>query len=326
MNKQEIREYIKNYQTNICQICVYKNDEIIYEDYFNDYKKNDAAHVMSVTKSIVSLLFGIAIDKGFIKSIDQKVLDFFPDYKVKKGEKTIYDVTIKHLLTMRAPYKGKGDPWTKVCISENWTYTSLGFLGGKDGITDKFRYTTVCLHILSGILYKATNMKTVDFANKYLFKPLGIKEHKNFYAKTAEEHKAFTLNKKPIDHIWFADPMDLGTPGYGLSFSANDLAKIGQLCLHNGTYKGKQIVSSSYIKQMISPRVIEDEGYFKGMSYGLLWWIVNPKNKAYAAIGHSGNVLYINPKKKIVVSITSYFKPAVRDRIDFVMDYLEPRM
>ena len=142
---------------------------------------------MSATKSIIALLIGIALDKRQIRSIDDKVLNYFPDYKVKRGEKTIYDVTIRHLFTMRAPYKCKGDPWTKVCSSDNWTYASLDFLGGRKGLTDAFNYQTVCLHILSGILYKATNMKTVDYANRYLFEPLGIAMHENYYVETAEE-------------------------------------------------------------------------------------------------------------------------------------------
>jgi len=321
MDKKLVHEYIQNNEPNICQICAYKNDELVYEDNWNDYQKDDAVHVMSVTKSIVSLLYGIAIDQGLINSVDDKVLDYFKDYKVKKGERTIYDVTIKHLLTMRAPYKGKGDPWTKVCSSDNWTYTSLDFLGGRNGITDEFRYTTVCLHILTGILYEVSGKTTVEYANEYLFKPLGIHIHHNFYAKNAEEHKAFTLNKKPIDHIWFADPNGIGTPGYGLSFSAIDMAKIGQLCLHNGKYNGKQIVSEKWIKEMSDPRIVESS-YFRGMQYGYLWWILD--KDSFAAIGNSGNVIYINKAKKITVAITAYFKPTVFDRIDFIKNYLEP--
>ena len=148
----------------------------------------------------------------------RKVLSYFPEYPVKRGEKTIYDVTIKHLLTMRAPYKGHGDPWTKVCSSEGWTAASLDFLGGRKGITEEFDYWTVCLHILSGILYKATGMKTVDFANQSLFLPLGIQEHENYYAETAAEHKQFTMDKLPRRNVWFSDPQGLGTPGYGLWF------------------------------------------------------------------------------------------------------------
>ncbi|MBP5383098.1 MAG: hypothetical protein J6Y45_07075 [Bacteroidales bacterium] len=82
--------------------------------------------------------------------MDDKVLSYFPEYQVKRGEKTIYGITLKHLLTMRAPYKGKGDPWSKVCSSLDWTKTSLDFLGGRKGIIGEFNYKTVCLHILSG--------------------------------------------------------------------------------------------------------------------------------------------------------------------------------
>ena len=165
MNKEELHKFIEEKQPNICQIVAYKNNKKVYSDYWNNYKEDDCVHIMSATKSIMALLIGIAIDKGQIKSVDDKVLDYFPDYKVKRGEKTIYDVTIKHLLTMRTPYKCKGDPWTKVCSSDNWTYSSLDFLGGRKGLTDEFNYQTVCLHILSGILNKVTNMITVDYAN-----------------------------------------------------------------------------------------------------------------------------------------------------------------
>ena len=278
---------------------------------------------MSATKSVISLLVGIAIDKGQIGSVDDKVLDYFPDYKVKRGEKTIYDVTIEHLLTMRAPYKCKGDPWSKVCASENWTYASLDFLGGRKGLTDEFKYQTVCLHILSGILYKATNMKTVDYANKYLFEPLGIRPHTIYTAKTAEEHKRFTIEKTPKENVWFCDTEGLGTPGYGLCLSAEDMAKIGLLCLNNGVFDDKRIISSDWIEKMTRPRTIENQNW-QGMEYGYLWWILNREKNIYAALGNSGNVIYINPEKSIVIAVSSYFKPTVMDRADFIRKYLEP--
>ncbi|MBQ3616742.1 MAG: serine hydrolase [Bacteroidales bacterium] len=164
MNKIELHNLIAQQQPNICQVVAYKDNKKVYSDTLNNYKEDDCVHIMSATKSITALLIGIAINKGEINSVDDKILDYFPDYKVKRGEKTIYDVTIKHLLTMRAPYKCKGDTWSKVCSSDNWTYSSLDFLGGRKGLTDEFNYQTVCLHILSGILYKATNTKTVDYA------------------------------------------------------------------------------------------------------------------------------------------------------------------
>ena len=328
MNREQFHEFIAKStrnESNICQITALKDGKTVYEDCWHGYGSDDAVHVASVTKSVVSLLTGIAIDKGLIKSIDDKILDYFPEYQVKRGEKTIYDVTIRHLLTMRAPYKCKGDPWSKVCASEDWVKTSLDFVGGRKGLTDEFKYSTVCIHVLSGILYKASGMITVDFANKYLFDPLGIRHHENYYAKSAEEHRAFTLEKTPKDHVWFADRDGLGTPGYGLCMSAKDMAKIGQMCLDNGKYNGRQIVSQSWIKDMTSPRAVEGK-MFRGMQYGYLWWIIHPESNVYAAIGNSGNVIYINPKENTVVALTAYFKPTVMDRVDFIEDKILPML
>ncbi len=323
MNINELHALIEAKQPNICQITAYKDNRELYSDCFNDYKEDDCVHIMSATKSIVALLFGIAIDQGLIGSVEDRVLDYFKDYKVKRGEKTINDVTIKHLLSMRAPYKCKGDPWTRVCSSPNWTYASLDFLGGRKGLTDEFSYQTVCLHILSGILYEVTGMKTVDYANRYLFEPLGIAKHRNYTAKSSEEHKAFTIEKTPKKNVWFADPQGLGTPGYGLCMSAKDMDKIGLLCLNGGNWKGEQLVSEEWIKEMTKPRKVESS-YFRGMDYGYLWWIIDRSKYIYAAIGNSGNVIYVNPDENIVIAVASYFKPTIFDRVDFIREYIEP--
>ena len=323
MTYDELHHLIKEQQPNICQVAAYKKGEKVYSDCWNDYKVDDCTHIMSATKSIIALLIGIAIDKGQINSIDDKVLSFFPDYKIKRGEKTIHDVTIRHLLTMRAPYKCKGDPWTKVCTSDNWTYASLDFLGGRKGLTDEFNYQTVCLHILSGILHAVTGMKTTDYANEFLFSPLGIAPHVNYEAKTAEEHKHFTISNTPKGHIWFCDPDGLGTPGYGLCMSAEDMAKIGVMCLNKGVFDGKRIVSAHWIDEMTNPRIVESDN-FRGMEYGYLWWIIDREKHIYAAIGNSGNVIYVNPEKDVVVAVASYFKPTIFDRVDFIQQYIEP--
>ena len=325
MNHEELYAYIQNHQPNICQIAALQNGNEAYSAEWNGYRKTDCAHIMSATKSVMALLMGIAIDCGMINSIEDRVLSYFPEYAVKRGEKTIQNVTIKHLLTMRAPYQGKGDPWTKVCSSANWTNASLDFLGGRHGITGDFDYRTVCLHILSGILYKATGMNTVDFANQALFRPLGIPDHENFFVQTAQEHKHFTTDRNPKGNIWFADPQGLGTPGYGLCMSAADMAKIGQLCLQNGIYAGRRIVSEKWMAEMTAPRAVEND-WFRGMSYGYLWWIIHPEQNIYAAIGNSGNVIYINPQKNVVAAVASYFKPAVYDRVDFIENMLLPAL
>ena len=323
MEFQELHTYIQEHQPNICQISVLRDGSELYSAEWNSYQRTDCVHIASATKSVMALLIGIAVDRQMIGSVNDRVLSYFPEYSVKRGEKTIFDVTIRHLLTMRAPYKGHGDPWAKVCASKNWTESSLDFLGGKGGTTDEFDYRTVCLHILSGILFKATGKKTVDFANEYLFRPLGIAERKNFYAGTVQEHKLFITDKSPRKNVWLADPQGLAAPGYGLCLSAADMAKLGQLCLQNGTWNGQQIISFGWLREMLSPRMIES-GAFSGMSYGYLWWIVHPERKVYAAIGDSGNVIYVDPNERIVAAVSSCFRPAAHGRIDFMEHILLP--
>ena len=122
MNQENINEFKKviySDYSNIAGITVQKSGIKVYESYFNGCTSQTAFHVFSVTKSIISALIGIAIDKEYIGSIDQKVLDFFPDYTPKRGEKTAQWVTIRDMLTMTTPFKYKSAPYTKYFTSES---------------------------------------------------------------------------------------------------------------------------------------------------------------------------------------------------------------
>ena len=91
----------------------------------------------------------------------------------------------------------------------------------------------------------------------------------------------------------------------------------------NGIYDDKQIISSSWIDDMTKPRIVENNN-FRGMDYSYLWWIIDRERNIYAAIGNSGNVIYVNPEKNIVIAVSSYFKPTIFDRVDFIQEYIEP--
>lgn len=114
-----------------------------------------------------------------------------------------------------------------------------------------FNYQTVCLHILTGLLYQVSKISTVEFANKYLFNPIGITSHNNYYVKTAADHKEFIMGKAPKQNIWLCDPINVATAGYGLCLSAKDMVKIGNLCLDKGIYQEKQIISTKWIEEII---------------------------------------------------------------------------
>ena len=320
MNKEQFHRFIsesKGNESNICQICAMSNGETLFEDSWRGFKPEDAVNVNSVTKGVMALLAGIAVDKGAIKSLDEKVMSFFPDYEVKRGEKTIYDVTIRHLLTMSAPYKGKSEPWKKVCTSDDWTKAALDFLGGRGGITGEFRYATLGIQILAGIIERATGEKCIDFANENLFITLGIPEHVLHGASNKEDQFNFFMNKGPRKNEWYSDPQDTVTAGWGLCASGRDLAKIGDMVLNDGIYAGKQVVSKEWIKQMTTP-YMKLGRMFGFMEYGFLWYKPIENREVYAAIGDCGNIIYVNREKNVSVGITGTFKPRIFDRVEFI--------
>ncbi len=324
MTKSELHQMIAESlgnESNICQIYAVKHGIAVYEDCWRGYHTDDAVNVMSVTKGVMALLVGIAIDKKIIGNVDQKVLDFFPDYTVKRGEKTIFDVTLRHLLTMTAPYKYRSEPWTKVFTSDDWTKAALDLLGGKKEITGEFKYSTLGIQILAGVIENAFGMKCIDFANCCLFEPLGIPEHHIHGASSKDDQFDYLMNKAPRKNEWYSDPQGTVTAGWGLCLSAKDMALIGQMILNSGVFDGRKVISSEWLDGMISPHLVLDER-FGNMSYGYLWYRPFKDRQVYAAIGDGGNVIYVNRENHIALGVTGTFKPRIFDRVDFIEKYI----
>ena len=164
-----------------------------------------------------------------------------------------------------------------------------------------------------------------DHTCKYLFEPLSIAPRKIYTAPDAEAHKAFTVGKTPKGNIWFSDDQGVGAAGYGLCLSAEEMSKIGLLCLNTGVFNNKRIVSEKWLEESIRARLCCSEK-IRHMKYGYLWWIIDENEGSYAAIGNSGNVIYINPQKELTVSVSSYFKPTVFNRIDFIKEQIEEKI
>ena len=326
MTKQQLHEYVQGSggnEKNICQIYALENGEPAFEDCWHGYKTEDAVNINSVTKGVMALLFGIAKDKGFIRDIEQRVLEFYPDYAVKRGEKTIFDVTLRHLLTMTAPYKFRSEPWTKVCTSDDWTKAALDLLGGKKGITGEFRYTSLGLQILTGVIERASGMNCIDFANKFLFTPLGIPQSVSHGDSSKEDQFDFLMNKDPRKHEWYCEPQGSPTAGWGLTLSAKDMAKLGQLVLGGGEFGGRRVVSQEWINKMTAPHVELGER-FGFMTYGYLWYRPHKDREVFAAIGDGGNIIYTDKEKGISVGVTGTFKPRIFDRVEFIEKRVVP--
>lgn len=324
---KEIRGVIAKEYGNTLGVVVYKSGEIVMEEYFSGADKNESVHTFSMVKSIVAVLVGIAIDKGFLNGVDQKVLDFFPDYQLKRNQEQLKDVTIENFLTMTVPYKFKSEPWTKVCTSQDWGGKVLEMIGGKEQIGERFHYSTLGIQVLSNVLAKATEMSLKDFATKYLFEPLNIKDVPN--ANVVDRVSQEKFNKTRNNRGWVKDPSGFYTTGWGLSLTTDEFARIGVMVLNKGVYNGHRILSEEFIEQMITER--ED-------GYGYMWWIY-PKNTkikiirkeyntgkydSFCANGVGGSLMAVVPELDAVICMTCSLVYNPKARIELINRHIIP--
>lgn len=317
MEKEKLEQMLAKKYQNMGALIVQKDGKQVYEYYQQGCTVDSPFHVFSVTKSVVSLLIGIAIEKGFIKSINQPVLDFFPDYQPDKKEKTIQKITLKDMMTMTAPYKYLIGPYAKYFSSGDWVKASLDLLGGR-GKIGEFRYAPLIgPDIFCGILKNATGMSVLEFANQQLFRPLGIVVPGDVVFETKEEQMEFYKSKTVRG--WVTDEKGTHTGGWGLMLTSSDMLKIGQLMLSGGIWNGERIISEGWIR---SSTVVQSR--WKKLGYGLLWWVIDEETHSFAALGDGGNVIYVNSKEKMVIVIASYFQKKTADRMKLIKDYIEP--
>lgn len=308
---------IRTDYANTAGIIIQRDGEICYEQYFHGCTAQDSVHVLSVTKSVLSALVGIAMDRGYIRGVDQAVLDFFPECVVPPEEEGLQAVTIGHLLTMTAPYRAEVEPYEAFFRSDDWVRAALDLVGGRlpDG---RFQYSPIVgAHLLSGVLARAVGMPVLDFATEALFAPLGISARTEQFASEAEQ---MAFYQKPWhDGLWVADAQGVHTGSWGLTLTARELAKVGRLYLDGGQWQGQQVVPAEWVQKSTAAHA-----HSSGMGYGYLWWILDEGAPVYAAMGDGGNVIYVNAAKKLVVAMTGLFAPEVKDRIELIMEQVEP--
>jgi len=306
---------IKSDYSNINGIVVVRNGSIAYEQYFNDYGPNDLHHVASVTKSIISALIGIAIDAGFIKHVDQKVLDFFPDYVPDDAAANLQkrEITIRHLLTMTAPYAFEDwhEPLDQLCKSSDWVKYTLDSLGHQGNVGD-FKYSNAGAHLLSAIITRCTGKSAREFANERLFKPIGMKEIPDYEMKSFGFEDLFGVHVKG----WVEDPNHISTGGWGLTLNPRDMARFGYLYLNRGLWDNHQIISETWIDVSTT---------MNSNHYGYLWWLRNEDGVfAYSALGDGGNVICCMQEKDLVVAIASEFIMHPSDRWTLIKECIIP--
>ena len=253
---------------------------LLLERYYNGARATRPANIKSASKSIISALVGIAIDRRHLSGVDQLVAPYFPEILGPKSEPSRRTITIEHLLSMRSGLASTSNrnygAWVQ---SPNWVRHALTRpLEGTPGTT--LDYSTGNTHILSAILTKAAGASTWQFAQEALAKPLG-----------------FALAR------WPQDPQGVYFGGNDMLLTPRQMVQFGELYLHRGQVNGRQVVPASWVAESFVPR---GRSGWSDELYGYGWWIREMAGvPAYYAWGYGGQFIFVIPALDLVVVSTS---------------------
>ncbi|NQU85925.1 MAG: serine hydrolase [Mariniphaga sp.] len=275
-----------------------RDGKILSEKYYNGSNPSHSNNVHSASKCIISALIGIAIDKGYINGINQKILEFFPDYIPNEALKE--DITIEHLLNMTSGFTWEED-YTEYFIEneEDWVKAILDLpMDSAPGTV--FNYSTGNIHLLSAILQKATGISNCDFIYSNLMSYLGV----------------------VIEH-WGRDPQGYFSGGYNFYITPRELAKFGLLYLNNGLSNSRQIIPQNWVNTSLSQQINVDSKY----DYSYCWWATNILgHDVYKAWGYGGQYICLIPNLDIVIVSTANTS-GVYNQLDidnFIEQYVIP--
>lgn len=303
----DLEQMVGSQYRNINGLVIVRKGYIVFERYYNGFGPDDAHHVASVTKSITSALIGIATDAGYIQNVDQKILGFFPEYVPGADDLQKRTITIRHLLTMTAPFAWKTtdrvgfEPLDRLRRQRDWVTYILNLLG-RNGQPGRFQYCTAGTHLLSAIITRTTGMCAREFANQRLFRPLGMREIPDHKMKSFQLEDVFGKNVSG----WIDDPDGNTVGGWGLTITPRDMARFGLLYVNRGFGNDKRVISEKWIDESTA---------LNSNGYGYLWWLREEGSTLiYSALGSGGNVIGCIPGKDLVVAIASKIVMKPRDR------------
>ena len=275
---------------NLESFLVWSEGDFRHVKYFNGVSSQTIHQIQSQTKSIISLLLGIAVDKGFVKSEYEPVSAFFPEYFNDKDTlKSL--VIIRDLLTMSAGFE-----WEEMLpfndqrnnnIRMNYSGSYLKYALSRPMASQpsaEFKYNSGAPMIVAGIIEKTANMPLDRFAEKYLFNPLNINEYR-----------------------WIKDSTGLCHAGGGLFLKPEDMVKIGALVLNKGKWEEENIVPEEWLRRSFEPYF---ETTFSDHSFGYFWWIKemrisdNKTTRVISAQGAGGQYMFIIPEYNLIVAFT----------------------
>ena len=310
-----VEKGLESARTNdrLLSMLVVKNGRLVVEEYFGNAQREDLHDVRSVTKSVVSALTGLAIERGDIGSVDDPIGGYL-DSLVSDLEPEKAAITIEHLLTMASGLEwdesgGFGD-YTEWIQSDD----RLGYILDKPLVAapgTRYNYNSGAVHLLGVVLEQATGMRLPELADELLFSRIGISRSR-----------------------WEPFPDGFHNGGAGLDLRPRDLARFGQLYLQKGASAGRPIVPEEWVARSSVVRFDWrfSSGRLAGISYGFLWWVVpGVPGPLYFAWGFGGQYVVVVPELYLVIVTTNNWRGVgaaagryERQTMDVLVDYIIP--
>ncbi len=278
-------------------VLVVKNGHLIAEGYFNAGSVGQLSARQSATKSFISALVGVAMDRGCLKSVDQKMLEFFPEFAGQIEDPRKEQITLRDLLQMRTGYPDEEfmrQYLDSLFFTDNWHWLPhlVGFpLLSNPGT--EFRYSNLTSHLLAVIVARACNADLESYGQLHLFAPI--------------DAEVGGWTKDADDYNW----------GWGeISLTARDMAKFGLLYLNDGEYDGTRVLSADWVEKSLQrySASIDRSGdgvsrmgrYFSDIGYGYQWWsaTVGDHHFDYAA-GHGGQLIVLLHHLDMIIVTTA---------------------
>ena len=297
MDAEGLEELHKQLKDSKVYGMVTVKDGVIIDEFYNEgYDENSVFPMHSCSKSVTDILIGIALEEGFIGSVNEPISKYIDRATGEKGE-----ITIEDLLTQRSGLDwdewNSYEVWNEFRSADNW----VDFILGRELVYEPgthFTYSTGNTHLLSAALENATGKNQLDFANEVLFEPLGM------------------------DSVsWGTDPQGITDGGNGIVMSLRDGARFGQMCLDGGEWQGERIVSSDWIDESVRAH---SAGYgdLNG-DYGYQWWSREYQGyEVYYAYGYGGQYIFVVPELNLVNVMASDYPEASYRAREYFTEYL----
>jgi CubicO group peptidase (beta-lactamase class C family) len=294
--RSSLNEFLRSSGTT--SFIIIKNDTILFEEYFNGYGRESINTSFSTSKSFTSALTGIAIDEGFIKNLDDKVIDYIPELNGKVSD----SLSLRHLITMSSgiKYNTSYYPWADE--PKSYHYPDLKKLVLKNVRQEYqpgqyFKYANYNTILLGIILERSTNLSPYTYLQEKIWKPIQME----------------------FPAAWSIDSRMTGFPKMesGINARSIDFAKFGRLFLNRGKWNDKQIISEKWIQESVSPLIPPNDQYYvvknfypysmffndKQLYYKYGWWGLKSDagNYDFLAIGMLGQFIYVSPSKGIII-------------------------